>query len=67
MPRLKQLENKNAKLKKLVADLSLAREMLQDVIRLKLGGLSGGANWSGGQWNVSIRHACYLLEMDTST
>ena len=34
--RLKQLEDENAKLKKLMADLSLDREMLQDVIRRKL-------------------------------
>ena len=34
--RLKQLEDKNGKLKKLVAELSLDREMLQDVIRRKL-------------------------------
>ena len=36
MRRLKQLEDENGKLKKLVADLSLDREMLQDVIRRKL-------------------------------
>ena len=36
MRRLKQLEDENAKLKKLVADLSLDREMLQDVIRRKI-------------------------------
>jgi putative transposase len=36
LPWLKQLEEQNAKLKKLVADLSLDREMLQDVIRRKL-------------------------------
>ncbi len=36
MRRLKQLEDENAKLKKLVADLSLDREMLQDAIRRKL-------------------------------
>lgn len=36
MRRLKQLEDENAKLKKLVADLSLDKEMLQDVIRRKL-------------------------------
>ena len=36
MRRLKQLEEENAKLKKIVADLSLDREMLQDVIRRKL-------------------------------
>ena len=36
MKRLKQLEDENARLKKLVADLSLDREMLQDVIKRKL-------------------------------
>ena len=36
MRRLKPLEDENAKLKKIVADLSLDREMLQDVIRRKL-------------------------------
>ena len=36
MRRLKQLEDENGKLKKLVADLSLDREMLQDVIRRKI-------------------------------
>ena len=33
MRRLKQFEDENAKLKKIVADLTLDREMLQDVIR----------------------------------
>lgn len=36
MRRVKQLEEENTKLRKLVADLSLDREMLQDVIRRKL-------------------------------
>jgi putative transposase len=35
MRRLKQLEDENAKLRKVVADLSLDKEMLQDVIRRK--------------------------------
>jgi len=35
MKRLKQLEEENAKLKKLVADLSLDKLMLQDVISKK--------------------------------
>jgi hypothetical protein len=35
MRRLKQLEDENAKLKKLVADLSLDKAMLQDVLRRK--------------------------------
>ena len=34
--RLRQLEEENGKLKKIVADLSLDKEMLQDVIRRKL-------------------------------
>jgi putative transposase len=36
MKRLKQLEDNNARLKKIVADLMLDREMLQRVIRRKL-------------------------------
>ena len=36
MRRLKQLEDENAKLRRLVADLSLDREMLQDIVRRKL-------------------------------
>ena len=35
MTRLKQLEDENGRLRKLVADLSLDREMLQDAIRRK--------------------------------
>ena len=34
--RLKQLEEENSKLKKLVADLSLDKAMLQDVVRRKI-------------------------------
>jgi putative transposase len=34
--RLKQLEEENRKLKQLVADLSLDKQMLQDVLRKKL-------------------------------
>ena len=36
MRRLKALEDTNAQLKKIVADLTLDREMLQDVVRRKL-------------------------------
>ena len=36
MRRLKQLEEENGKLKKIVADLSLDKAMLQDVISRKL-------------------------------
>lgn len=34
--RLKQLEEENSKLKRLVADLSLDKAMLQDVVRRKI-------------------------------
>ncbi|ORE91081.1 transposase IS3/IS911 [Stappia sp. 22II-S9-Z10] len=36
MRRLRELEQENARLKKIVADLTLDREMLQDVIKDKL-------------------------------
>ncbi len=36
MRRLKQLEDVNAKLRKVVADFSLDKEMLQDALRRKL-------------------------------
>lgn len=42
---LKLLEDENVKLRKLMADLSLDREMLQDVIRRKLRDLLASASW----------------------
>jgi len=36
MGRLRELEDKNCRLKRIVADLTLDREMLQDVIKRKL-------------------------------
>jgi len=36
MRRMRELEQENARLKKIVADLTLDREMLQDVIKRKL-------------------------------
>lgn len=36
MKRLRELEQENSRLKKIVADLSLDKEMLQDVIKRKL-------------------------------
>ena len=36
MKRLKQLEEENGRLKRIMADLSLDKEMLQDVIRRKI-------------------------------
>ncbi len=43
--RLKQLEDANNKLKRLVADLSLDRAMLQDVRSKKVGSLSASVLW----------------------
>ena len=36
MRRLKELEDENTRLKRIVADLSLDKEMLQDVLKRKL-------------------------------
>jgi putative transposase len=36
MRRLRELEDENSRLKKIVADLTFDREMLQDVIKRKL-------------------------------
>lgn len=36
MKRLKELEDENTRLKRIVADLSLDKEMLQDVLKRKL-------------------------------
>ena len=36
MKRLRQLEEENTRLKRLVADLSLDKDMLQEVLRKKL-------------------------------
>jgi putative transposase len=36
MRRLRELEQENARMKKIVADLSLDKEMLQDIVKRKL-------------------------------
>lgn len=36
MRRLRELEDENSRLKKIVADLTLDRETLQDIVRRKL-------------------------------
>ena len=36
MKRLRELEDENGRLKRIVADLSLEKEMLQDIVRRKL-------------------------------
>jgi putative transposase len=46
MKRLRQLEEENGRLKRIVADLSLDKEMLQDVIKRKLYGSMSVSAWS---------------------
>jgi putative transposase len=36
MKRLRELEEENSRLKRIVADLSLDKEMLQDIVRRKI-------------------------------
>ncbi|MEC5208825.1 putative transposase [Vogesella perlucida] len=43
--RLKQLEEENARLKRMVADLSLDKQMLQEVIQKKLRSRLASASW----------------------
>lgn len=43
MRRMRELEHENARLKKIVADLSLDKEMLQDVIKRKLATRKNGS------------------------
>ena len=67
MRRLKQLEDENGKLKKLVADLSLGQrdasgrdppKALRPVRKRKL------VDETRGEWGVSIRRACRVLLVD---
>ncbi|HEV2718364.1 MAG TPA: IS3 family transposase [Terriglobales bacterium] len=70
MRRLKQLEDENAKLRKVVADLSLDKEMLQDALRrkpLKPVRKRKLVDEMRTEWSVSIRRACRVVELDTST
>ena len=45
MRRLRDLEDENNSLKRIVADLTLDREKLQDVIKRKLYGRIGNGSW----------------------
>ncbi len=45
---LQQLREENTNLKRLVADLSLDRHMLQEIVRKKLEGLGTGVLWPAG-------------------
>jgi putative transposase len=46
---LRQLREENTKLKRLVADLSLDRHLLQEIVRKKLQGRGTGGRWLAGR------------------
>jgi len=62
MKRLSQLEEENSKLKRIVADLSLDKVMLQDVLSKKL--KRELVDNARRDWKVSIRRACSALRID---
>ncbi|MBU1830383.1 MAG: IS3 family transposase, partial [Alphaproteobacteria bacterium] len=67
MKRLRELEEENSRLKRIVADLTLDREMLQDVIKRKPLRPDRKRKLVGEMcydWSVSIRRACRLLTFD---
>ncbi|MBF2714374.1 IS3 family transposase [Agrobacterium vitis] len=69
MKRLRQLEEENAKLKRIVADLSLDKAMLQDVLSkkpLRPDGKRHLVDRIKTDWKVSIRRACSVLKIDRS-
>jgi putative transposase len=68
--RLRQLEDGNGKLRKVVADLSPDKEMLHDANppkALKPGRKRKLVDEVRGEWGVSIRRACRVFPVDTST
>ncbi|WP_294310153.1 IS3 family transposase [uncultured Sphingomonas sp.] len=70
MKRLKVLEEENIRLKRLVANLSLDKEMLQDVIRRKNVGLGRAREIVGylqASYQVSERRACGAFPINRST
>ena len=69
MKRLRQLEEENAKLKRIVADLSLDKAMLQGVLAkkaLKPGRKRDLVDKVRSEWKVSARRACSALRIDRS-
>ncbi len=61
MRRLKQLEEENGKLKRIVADLALDKEMLQDVIKRKLWACAAARAGRPGESDVAGEHPAGLL------
>jgi len=66
--RLRQLEEENVKLKQIVADLTLDKQMLQDVLKKssKAGSAPGANDLQEAYW-VSIRRACAVILLDRSS
>ncbi|WP_370008943.1 IS3 family transposase [Sinorhizobium fredii] len=67
--RMRQLEEENNRLKKIVADLTLDKVMLQDVIKrkpLRPARRRRLVDEVRKDWKVSIRRACATLLIDTS-
>ncbi|MEQ8747393.1 IS3 family transposase [Pyruvatibacter sp.] len=70
MRRLRELEDENGRLKKIVADLTLHREMLQDVIKrkpLRPDRKREIIDAVRQDWQATIRRACSALQFDRST
>ena len=69
MKRLKQLEDENARLKKIVADLTLDRDAAgcDPAKDLKPGRMRELVRWMCSDWAVSIRTACGAIGFDRST
>ncbi|MFI5091668.1 MAG: IS3 family transposase [Terriglobales bacterium] len=66
----KQLRDENTRLKKLVVDLSLDKEMLKAVIgkkRVELVNQRADANWLRGKYAASERRVCGLMGMAVSS
>jgi putative transposase len=63
--RLRQLEEENLRLKRLVADLTLDKSILQEVIKkdLKPSHCRALAQWIRQTYGVAIEHACKLAKL----
>ena len=68
MKRLRQLEDENAKLKRIVAELSLDKAMLQDVLKkaLRPGRKRQLVDQLRSDWKVSARRACSTIRVSRS-
>ena len=68
--RLRQLEDENSELKKLVADLSLDKDMLQEAIRkkdLRPAQVRLFVHFMVSEYRVSVRRACRVVALARST